>query len=100
MFLINFVLLIKNKILIRFIIGYFSSLGTFFLMEYFNLINLRTMDEVILSFIISFCSTLFMLNKKINENRELTVSNYWNLKNDFKKRVYGKRKNQKKTNSQ
>ena len=91
----------KNKILIiRFIIGYFSSLGTFFLMEYFNLINLRAMDGVILAFIISFCVTFLMLNKKINENKELTVSNYWNLKNDLKKRVYGKRKHNKKANSQ
>jgi hypothetical protein len=81
----------KNKIINRFIIGYFTSLGTFFLMEYFNLINLRTMDEVIMAFVISFCMTLSMLDKKINESNELTKSNYWNLKNELKKRVNGKK---------
>tara|TARA_R110002074_G_scaffold118907_2_gene251856 strand:- start:180 stop:449 length:270 start_codon:yes stop_codon:yes gene_type:complete len=84
----------KNKIINRFIISYFSSLGTFFLLGYFNLINFRIMDEVILSFIISFCVTFFMLDKKVNETNELTKSNYWNLKNELKKRVNGKRQNQ------
>mgnify|MGYP003645795313 FL=1 len=81
----------KNKIINRFIIGYFTSLGTFFLMEYFNLINLRTMDEVIMAFVLSFCMTLSTLDKKINESNELTKSNYWNLKNELKKRVNGKK---------
>ena len=85
----------KNKILIRFIISYFSSLGTFFLMGYFNLINLSTMDMVILAFIISFCVTFFMLDKKVNETNELTKSNYWNLKNELKKRFNGKKQNPK-----
>jgi hypothetical protein len=85
----------KNKIINRFIISYFSSLGTFFLMGYFNLINLRIMDVVILAFIISFCVTFFMLDKKVNETNELTKSNYWNLKNELKKRVNGKKQNPK-----
>jgi len=84
----------KNKILIKFILSYFSSLGTFILMDYFNLINFRIMDEVIISFIISFCITLCMLDKKVNETNELTKSNYWNLKNELKKKTYGKRQNQ------
>jgi len=84
----------KNKIINRFIICYFSSLGAFSLLWYFNLINLRVIDWVILSFIISFCVTLFMLDKKVNETNELTKSNYWNLKNELKKRVNGKRQNQ------
>ena len=88
----------KNKILIRFIISYFSSLGTFFLMEYFNLINFRTMDEVIMAFVISFCMTLSMLDKKVNKSNELTKSNYWNLKNELKKKAYVKRKTNTKKN--
>jgi|TARA_R110002020_G_scaffold138469_5_gene308516 hypothetical protein len=84
----------KNKIINRFIVSYFTSLGTFFLLGYFNLINFRIMDEVILAFIISFCVTFFMLDKKVNETNELTKSNYWNLKNELKKRVNGKRQNQ------
>ena len=53
------------------------------------------MDEVILAFIISFCVTFFMLDKKVNETNELTKSNYWNLKNELKKRVNGKKQNPK-----
>lgn len=81
----------KNKILIRFIVSYFSSLGTFTLMNYFNLTDIRIMDTVVMAFIISFCVTLSLLDKKVNESNELTKSNYWNLKNELKKKLNGKR---------
>ena len=50
------------------------------------------MDTVVMAFIISFCVTLTMLVKKVNESNELTKSNYWNLKNELKKKAYVKRK--------
>lgn len=49
------------------------------------------MDTVVMAFIISFCVTLSLLDKKVNESNELTKSNYWNLKNELKKKLNGKR---------
>ena len=89
----------KNKILNNFIISYFCSLGTFILMNYFNLVDIRIMDTVVMAFVITFCVTLFTLDKKIKENKDLTVSNYWNLKDELKKKLNGKRQHPKKPNN-
>jgi len=83
----------KENLFFRFVITYLFTVGVYGMIKYFNLIEM-TIDDV---FFFSFCTSVFYIvfsiDKKIKNTDELVKSNYWQLKNEIKKKVNGREKN-------
>lgn len=81
-----------NKLIFRFTIAYFFSVTCFTILTKLFWPNVEIEKVFILSFIISFFYSLNQLDKKINNNHDLIKGNYWQLKNELKRKVNGNSK--------
>ena len=82
----------KKSLMFRFTLIYFLGITIFwFLNEIINL-SMELESIMILSFISSFYYVLFSIDSRINDNEELIKTNYWQLKNQFKRKGNAKEK--------
>lgn len=82
----------RKNLLFRFLITYFFTVTIFWFSRYFNLLEMSLGDVFIFSFVTTFFYLILIIDKKIKETDELVKGNYWQLKNELKRRVNGKEK--------
>lgn len=83
----------KENLFFRFVITYLFTVGVYGMIKYFNLIEMTIDDVFFFSFYTSVFYIVFSIDKKIKNTDELVKSNYWQLKNEIKKKVNGREKN-------
>jgi hypothetical protein len=82
----------RNKFIFRFIVTYFFNVAFFSILSFLRWSTIEYNIVFLFSFIVSFFHFIFILDKKFEQNDELVKNNYWQLKNELKKRVNGKEK--------
>lgn len=82
----------KDSLIIKFFIAYFFSVTCFAGLSFLTWSKIDYELIFLLSFLSSFLFLVTQVDKKIGQNNELTKSNYWQLKNELKRRVNGKDK--------
>jgi uncharacterized membrane protein YjfL (UPF0719 family) len=79
-----------NKLIFRFTLAYFFSVTCLTLISYLLWPTVEFEVVLMISFVIAFFYLLHRVDKKINNNYDLIKGNYWQLKNELKRKVNGK----------
>jgi hypothetical protein len=82
----------KNKLIFRFIVTFFSSVAFFSILSFLRWSIIDYNLVFLFSFITSFFYFIVLLEKKFEQTNELTKNNYWQLKNELKRKLNGKEK--------
>jgi hypothetical protein len=82
----------RQNFVFRFTITYFFTVTLFWLLNYFKMIKLNTDEIFLLGLIISTYYMIFILDRKIKNTDELVKGNFWQLKNELKRKLNGKNK--------
>lgn len=82
----------RDNLIFKFIITYFFNVTCFTLLSFLIWSKINFEITFLLSFIVSFLYLLHQVDKKFSQGDELTKNNYWQLKNELKRRVNGKEK--------
>lgn len=82
----------RQNFVFRFTITYFFTVTLCWLLNYFKMIKLNTDEIFLLGLIISTYYMIFILDRKIKNTDELVKGNFWQLKNELKRKLNGKKK--------
>ena len=82
----------KKSLVFRFTLIYFLGITIFWFLNEIVKLSMKFETIMVLSFISSFYYILFSIDGRINDNEELTKNNYWQLKNQFKRKGNAKEK--------
>lgn len=82
----------RETLFFKFTITYLFTVGFFGTLMYFNLLDMNYEDIFFFSLITSVFYTVFSIDKKMKTTDELIKNNYWQLKNELKRKVNGREK--------